>query len=107
MPCRAASSASLASLRPTRMGSTCTRSPVLSRTPPLLADREDGPHQVLTVTHPAGRAVHDDADALLSHEGLLGETVKVGQEVGAGIRSRTMGSPPFTAGRTSRDRPEH
>ena len=49
----------------------------------LLADREDGADQVLAVAHPARRAVHDDADALLRHGSSFS------QWVGAGTRSRT------------------
>ena len=55
------SRATLSALRPTRIGSTCTRVPSRERDAALLADRQDRADQVLAVPHPAGDAVHRDA----------------------------------------------
>ena len=59
--------ASFASLRPTRIGSGMTRSPLLQRHAALGADRHDRADQVLVHAHAAGDAVHDDAETLLRH----------------------------------------
>jgi hypothetical protein len=39
--------------------------------PALGADRENRSNQVLVRAHPAGDAVHDDAEATLAHASLL------------------------------------
>jgi hypothetical protein len=47
----------------------------------LLTDREDRPHQVLPVAHPAGGAVHDDADALVCHEAPYADVGRPGDDL--------------------------
>ncbi len=58
---------SLSSLRPTRIGSGMIIVPSAAGMPPCSADRHDRALQVLAQAHPAGDAVHHDADVSIVH----------------------------------------
>ena len=64
---RVASASIFSALRPIRIGSGITLSPLESVTPPCVADRDDGADQVLVHAHASGDAVHDDSESLCAH----------------------------------------
>ena len=72
---------------PASIGSGMTRVPSARRTPPSLADFEDGAHEVLVGTHPAGHAVHDDSYPSLAQKISIGAIPDVGV-TGRGVERR-------------------